>query len=69
MTEKTQLDQAIESALVTGTGVLLDGRHIPTQELYQDLELWDADPTCDHDEQAQPGGGVKCTKCGGWFCF
>lgn len=32
-------------------------------------ELWGADPDCDHDIQAQPRGGVKCTKCAGWFCY
>jgi hypothetical protein len=32
-------------------------------------ELWDADTECDHDIQAQPRGGVKCNKCGGWFCW
>ena len=32
-------------------------------------ELWDADPKCKHDIKPQPGGGVKCTKCSGWYCF
>jgi len=32
-------------------------------------ELWDADPNCDHDEQPASGGGVRCTKCKGWFCY
>lgn len=32
-------------------------------------ELWDADLNCDHDIQSAPGGGVKCTKCRGWFCY
>lgn len=31
--------------------------------------LWDADPNCEHVEEAQSGGGVKCIKCGGWFCY
>jgi ATP-dependent exoDNAse (exonuclease V) alpha subunit len=31
--------------------------------------LLNADPNCVHNEVAAPGGGVKCTKCGGWFCF
>lgn len=30
-------------------------------------ELWDADPKCEHDVQAQ-WSGIKCVKCGGWFC-
>lgn len=32
-------------------------------------ELWEADPNCVHDIQAQPSGGIKCTKCRGWFCY
>lgn len=31
--------------------------------------LWNAAVGCDHDIQSPPGGGVKCTKCGGWYCF
>lgn len=36
---------------------------------YTDDNLYNADPDCDHDVQCAPGGGVKCTKCPGWFCF
>ena len=32
-------------------------------------ELWGSDPKCIHDIQPQPRGGVKCTKCRGWFCY
>ena len=32
-------------------------------------ELWDANPNCVHDIQPAPGGGVRCTKCSGWFCY
>lgn len=32
-------------------------------------ELWDARVGCEHDIQPAPGGGVKCTKCSGWFCY
>ena len=32
-------------------------------------ELYDADPNCDHFVVDAPGGGVKCTKCPGWFCY
>lgn len=32
-------------------------------------ELWDSDPKCIHDIKPQPRGGVKCTKCRGWFCY
>lgn len=31
-------------------------------------ELWDADPNCDHDIEVL-WIGVKCKKCGGWFCL
>lgn len=31
-------------------------------------ELWMADPGCEHDVQGQ-WSGVKCVKCGGWFCY
>jgi len=32
-------------------------------------ELWEADPDCKHNIADDPGGGIKCIKCGGWFCF
>ena len=32
-------------------------------------ELWDANPNCKHKIINASGGGVKCIKCGGWFCF
>ena len=32
-------------------------------------ELWDAEPDCDHEIVSASGGGIKCTKCGGWFCY
>ena len=32
-------------------------------------ELYNADPNCEHNVVAQLSGGVKCTKCGGWFCY
>ena len=31
--------------------------------------LWDADENCEHNIESQPGGGIKCTKYGGWFCY
>jgi hypothetical protein len=31
--------------------------------------LFDADPDCKHSIISAPGGGVKCTKCKGWFCY
>jgi len=33
------------------------------------ISLFDADPECEHDMRDAPGGGIKCTKCRGWFCF
>ena len=32
-------------------------------------ELNNADPDCKHEVVDAPGGGIKCTKCQGWFCF
>ncbi|MBE3085603.1 MAG: hypothetical protein IMZ64_05225 [Bacteroidetes bacterium] len=33
-------------------------------------DLFNADPNCDHNIVCAPsGGGVKCTKCTGWFCY
>lgn len=32
------------------------------------MELWNADPDCDHDIKAL-WSGVKCTKCSGWYCL
>lgn len=29
--------------------------------------LYCADPNCDHEIQAQ-WSGIKCIKCGGWYC-
>lgn len=35
----------------------------------EQTELFDADPKCEHEIVDAPSGGVKCTKCTGWFCF
>lgn len=32
-------------------------------------ELWDADSNCNHNIVEDDSGGIKCTKCEGWFCF
>lgn len=32
-----------------------------------DVELYDADPDCDHVIVSH-WCGIKCTKCKGWFC-
>lgn len=31
-------------------------------------ELWDGDPNCKHNIISL-WNGVKCTKCGGWYCL
>ncbi|MNK80467.1 hypothetical protein D3C87_1001820 [compost metagenome] len=31
--------------------------------------LFEADPNCEHNLISPRGGGVKCTKCPGWFCY
>ena len=36
---------------------------------YTNDDLFDADLNCKHEVVSAPGGGVKCTKCPGWFCF
>lgn len=33
-----------------------------------DSYLYGADSNCAHDVQPQPGGGIKCEKCDGWYC-
>lgn len=30
-------------------------------------ELWNADENCIHE--IIEGNGIRCTKCGGWFCY
>lgn len=32
-------------------------------------ELFDADPNCDHEEDVTCMSGIRCKKCGGWFCY
>ncbi|MGF2715825.1 hypothetical protein ACQUY5_26900 [Bacillus cereus] len=34
-----------------------------------EFELYNADEDCEHDIQPASGGGVKCLKCNGWFCY
>lgn len=38
-------------------------------EHLRDIKLYNADPNCNHNIVPQLSGGVKCTKCGGWFCY
>jgi len=42
----------------------------PKQEkFWWEDTLYDADENCEHDTKPVSGGGVKCMKCNGWFCF
>ena len=65
----------IEELVKTGTPeqikrfCLENGFAVPEPTKKPQPELWDADPNCDHDEQPASGGGVRCTKCKGWFCY
>lgn len=36
---------------------------------YKTEELYDADPNCEHYVINASGGGIKCAKCNGWFCY
>lgn len=49
--------------------ILPEEAKVEIKDLSDGKELWDADPDCDHDVVCAPGGGIKCTKCPGWFCF
>ncbi len=42
--------------------------NVGTTQLPEGLELWHATEGCEHNIQPAIGGGVKCTKCPGWFC-
>lgn len=35
----------------------------------QCVELWNADPSCVHNVKLASGGGIRCVRCRGWFCF
>ena len=39
------------------------------QQFMNKSELYNADPNCDHHVVDGQGGGVRCTKCPGWFCY
>ncbi len=34
-----------------------------------ETELWGADEKCVHWIRPAHGGGIRCRRCGGWFCF
>jgi hypothetical protein len=37
--------------------------------IWKTEDLWNADPKCKHKIVDAKGGGIKCTKCAGWFCY
>lgn len=37
------------------------------QKLVQ--ELYDGNPSCQHEFETNSFSGVKCKKCGGWLCY
>lgn len=39
------------------------------EELPSQFKLFGSDPNCDHETTSAPGGGCKCKKCDGWFCY
>lgn len=50
-------------------GVACDYRY--PKDVWEDekAELYDADPNCQHVLTNGSGGGVRCLKCKGWFCY
>lgn len=36
---------------------------------YHSEHLYGSDDKCAHNIACANGGGIKCTKCGGWFCY
>lgn len=41
------------------------------EKLFEDVpeeELYNADPNCKH-EIVSDSSGIRCKKCGGWFCY
>lgn len=63
------LERGTEHQLQEGVDYGLD---FTTDEDYQlslnGSHLISADPNCDHDVVSASGGGIKCTKCPGWYC-
>lgn len=56
--------------MADGTTLLVSVYQPPPAEVrYKGHDLHDADPKCSHVIADAPGGGIKCTKCRGWFCF
>lgn len=41
----------------------------PIEESDEHKTLWNRREGCVGEVVCAPGGGVKCTKCPGWFCY
>ena len=72
LAEKQSIKDAETMEIAIGVKII---GHTPEQKkrllpnsTYED-ELWDADPDCEHEIVSASGGGIKCKKCGGWFCY
>lgn len=35
----------------------------------EELDLYDADPDCEHELDPDCLDGIRCLKCDDWFCF
>jgi hypothetical protein len=50
--------------------VMVNAKPPPVEDLMPAHgELFNADPNCEHNIVHASGGGVKCSKCPGWFCY
>ena len=47
----------------------LEADAVPEPEPQSSTYLHGADPSCKHHIIHANGGGIKCTKCAGWFCY
>lgn len=48
---------------------MVPGTDIPEKNCSEQGDLWGAEPGCTGRVVSGHGGGVVCTKCGGWFCY
>ena len=65
---KVWIEEQLDSS---GTSVKIICKWVEDEEVNKDYqgELFDADPNCKHELILRYGGGVKCRKCGGWYCY
>ena len=62
---KKELDDILDNI---GDEELL--RYFPDCKIdYYTGELWDSDPECKHVLDEECYSGIKCMKCGGWYCL